>query len=475
MESQIKENLNILYESFTGEKAASIEEFPQSGSNRQYYRLQGKQNVIGVYNADKAENQAFLYFAGHFRKHQLPVPEIFASDQENNIYLQEDLGERTLFSYIETDNQNGEFTERLRGYYKEVLKWLPKFQVKAAQDINYGYCYPRKQFDRRSMHWDLNYFKYYFLKLADIPFDEEKLENDFNTFMEFLSEAPDHYFMYRDFQSRNIMIKDDKPYFIDFQGGRKGALQYDIASLLYDAKANIPQDIRDKFLEIYLEELQNYIPELNKHKFRDYYYGFVLIRIMQAMGAYGYRGFFEGKKHFLQSIPFAVANLKQLLDNQNLPVHIPELTYALKAITHSQKLQSISAGQKHLTVELNSFSYKRGIPVDTSGHGGGFVFDCRPLPNPGRYEAYKDLTGNDTEVINFLNDKPEVHKFLDHTWALTRQAVENYLERGFDHLTVNFGCTGGQHRSVYMANFIANRIKEMFDVSIDLRHREQNF
>lgn len=473
MEKAIKEQLLKLYRKYTNKEATNILPLPRSGSSRQYFRLQGDISMIGVFNEDKRENEAFLYFANHFKNHKLAVPEIFISDLNNHIYLQEDLGDATLFSFIETDNKEGSFSERLKSWYKQVLTELPKFQVKAAQGIDYDICYPRRSFDRQSMLWDLNYFKYYFLKLGGIQFDEEKLENDFNTFMDFLEQAPSDYFLYRDFQSRNIMIKDNRPFFIDFQGGRKGALQYDIASLLYDAKANIPHNLREEFLEFYLDKLEQQMQNVDRKKFKQFYYGFVLIRIMQAMGAYGYRGFFEGKKHFLQSIPFAIANLSWVLDHQEIPVKIPELDYALRAITHSQKLMNISKGKKDLVVEINSFSFKRGIPVDTSGHGGGFVFDCRALPNPGRHQAYKTLTGSDDEVINFLIEKPEVHKFLDHTWALVRQSVENYLERGFEHLTINFGCTGGQHRSVYSANYMAKRLQQEFDVQVQLRHREQ--
>ncbi|MFO8054350.1 MAG: RNase adapter RapZ [Bacteroidales bacterium] len=466
-------DLSDLYSSYTGRAPEAITPLPHSGSGRQYFRIHGTPTVIGVFNNDNKENRAFLYFARHFKKHDLPVPEIFDHDLEKHIYLQEDLGDRTLFSYVETDNRKGIFTARLRGYYQQVLKYLPVFQTKAGATINYNYCYPRSRFDRQSMLWDLNYFKYYFLKLAGIPFDEEKLEEDFHRFMDFLNEAPANYFLYRDFQSRNVMIKDNQVYFIDFQGGRQGALQYDIASLLYDAKANIPHDLREDFLEIYFNELQKHIDISSRQSFYDYYYGFVLIRIMQAMGAYGYRGFFEGKKHFLQSIPYAIANLKWVLENQQLPVKLPELEYALQAITHSQKLQRISQQRTELTVEINSFSYKRGIPVDTSGHGGGFVFDCRALPNPGKYEAYAMYTGEDAPVINFLNEQAEVHKFLENTRALVHQSVKKYIERGFTHLSINFGCTGGQHRSVYCARYLSKKLNDEFELTIILRHREQ--
>lgn len=472
MNPEIISQLKLLYQKHFNHAAEEIEAMPQSGSNRQYYRIKGKPTVIGVYNSDIKENEAFLYFADFFKSKGLPVPAIYATGDNRDIYLLEDLGDTTLFSIIETDNQQNTFTDRLKSLYFQVLKILPSLQVEASKELDYSKCYPRKKFDRQSMLWDLNYFKYYFLKLAGIHFDEEKLENDFHTFMDFLSKAPSHYFLYRDFQSRNIMIKEDGPYFIDFQGGRQGALQYDIASLLYDAKANIPQHLRDEFLEVYLNELSHHIVDLDKEKFREFFYGFVLIRIMQAMGAYGYRGFFEGKKHFLKSIPFAIENLKQVLEHYELPVKVPELEYAFRAIIYSEKLQAISKQGNKLNIEINSFSYKRAIPVDTSGHGGGFVFDCRALPNPGRFEAFKHLTGTDSEVIHFLNEEPEVHKFLENSWSIISQSVEKYLERNFDHLSVSFGCTGGQHRSVYTASKIAARLKDTYPVNIKLTHHE---
>lgn len=466
--------LSSLFEATQGEQVSQIVPMPRTGSGRQYFRIYDTtgRSVIGVFNNDKKENESFLYFARHFHSHGLPVPEILATDPNNNIYLQQDLGDTTLFSIVETDNDGYNFTSQLKEHYINVIKWLPAFQIKTANTLDFSYCHPRKTFDHQSMLWDLNYFKYYFLKLGGIHFDEEKLENDFHVFMDYLSEAPNHYFMYRDFQSRNIIIHNQQPWFIDFQGGRRGALQYDIASLLYDAKANIPRDLREKFLEIYLDELTKYFESLDCEKFREYFYAFVLIRLMQAMGAYGYRGFFEGKKHFLQSIPYAVDNLSWILDNHEIPVKIPELEYALRAITHSKKLLTLAKTKEELNINISSFSYQRGIPVDTSGHGGGFVFDCRALPNPGRHEIFENLSGNDHKVINFFTDKPEMHKFLDNSYALIRQSVENYLERGFNQLSVNFGCTGGQHRSVYCANQITEKLKKEFDIRINLQHLE---
>lgn len=473
MKKSIEQSLFNLYHDHFKQKATQIERLPESGSNRAYFRLKGRPDVIGVYHDNQKENEAFIYFAKHFGSYNLPVPKIYTANLKQHIYLQEDLGDTTLFSLIEKNRTNGEFTQTLKDRYQTVVSWLPKFQIKASKDMDFSKCYPRKRFDHQSMAWDLNYFKYYFLKLADIPFDEDKMEKDFQKLIRYLSQAPDHYFMYRDFQSRNIMVQEDKVYFIDFQGGRQGALQYDIASLLYDAKANIPQAFREELLNIYLRELQKYQNDLDIEDFKDHYHGFVLIRIMQAMGAYGYRGFFEGKKHFLKSIPFAINNLKHLLETTDFAVKIPELQYALQAITHSKKLQTISQDASKLTVEVQSFSYKRGIPADNSGHGGGFVFDCRALPNPGRFEIYQHLTGRDQEVKTFLIDKPEVQLFLDNSRALISQAVEAYIKREFNHLSVYYGCTGGQHRSVYAAETIAQWLQNEYDIRVILRHREQ--
>ncbi len=474
MTSSVSHILEQLYREHTGASPAHIRPLPASGSSRRYFRITGTKTMVGAYHEDHKENDAFVHFAKHFKKEGLPVPEIYIYNREKGAYLQEDLGDTTLFSLIQRESK-GEagFSPRLINLYKQVLEWLPRFQATAGHNLNYAYCYPRSSFDQQSMLWDLNYFKYYFLKLAGIPFHEEKLEEDFRTFIRFLSQPKSHYFMYRDFQSRNIMIHGHQASFIDFQGGRKGPLQYDVASLLFDAKANIPWSLRQELLDHYIHQLTQWVSKEEAASFRTYYYGFVMIRIMQAMGAYGYRGFFEGKKHFLQSIPYAIANLQRVLDENPVPERIPELEYVLRAITRSDRLQKISEKKDQLTVEVNSFSYKRGIPADHSGHGGGFVFDCRALPNPGREQAYRSLTGCHQPVINFLKDIPEVQHFLDHTSALVKQSVRNYLERGFGHLSVSYGCTGGRHRSVYCASYLAEKLKNELDVRVELKHREQ--
>jgi len=471
LDKQIEKNIRSLFEKWSGKQAESITELPSSGSYRRYFRLKLKDiSVIAAYNHDAKENKAFIVFTNHFHKCGLPVPEVFAADEDNYIYLLEDLGETTLFSWLSEKRHQSAFSEEIISVYKNVIEVLPKFQIEASKNIDYSVCYPRAQFDKQSMLWDLSYFKYYFLKLAKISFDEQKLEDDFQTFTDYLLQADCNYFLYRDFQSRNIMLKNGNPYFIDYQGGRKGALQYDIASLLYDAKAAIPQETRNIFLEHYIKAISKYIP-VDRKKFIEYYYGYVFIRIMQALGTYGFRGFYEKKEHFLQSIPYALDNLTWLLKNTTLPVKIPTLMHVLQMLTQSEKLHQLGNKKSKLKVSINSFSYKIGIPADNTGNGGGFVFDCRSLHNPGRYEEYTTLTGKDKEVIDFLRNEPEIYEFMNHVYGLVGKTVDNYLKREFSHLQVNFGCTGGQHRSVFCANLLAEDLENKYDIEIELQHK----
>ncbi|MDZ7822415.1 MAG: phosphotransferase [Candidatus Marinimicrobia bacterium] len=355
---QKKRSLKKLFTSCFNEAPVMTEEMPRSGSYREYYRLTGGsgRSAVGVYNEDRKENVAFLSFCRHFRSYGLPVPEIYAEDLDNYIYLQEDLGETTLYGYLERVYKDGIFPKPLIEIYKRVLEALPRFQLLAGKTLDYSKCYPRYRFDRRSIMWDLNYFKYYFLKLAKIPFDEQELENDFNTFADFLLEADNDYFMYRDFQSRNIMLKEEKPFFIDFQGGRRGPLQYDVASLLYDAKADIPQHIRDQLYEHYLNVLSEYL-EFDRKTFLKYYHAYVLVRIMQAMGAYGFRGFYEKKQHFLKSVPYAVENIRYLLETGSLPGNTPALNVVMERICREEKLMKYGRSDSDkLTLEVSSFS-----------------------------------------------------------------------------------------------------------------------
>ena len=448
----IKNNIKNLFKTWSGEDAQVVSVLPQSGSYRQYYRISGKsKSAIGAFNPDKKENIAFTIFTKHFKSVGLNVPEFYLDDKKSGTYLVEDLGDVNLFSFLSENRDNNKFPEKAISFYKESLENLIHFQFEGSEGLDYSVCYPRSSFDKQSIMWDLNYFKYYFLKLTQTLFDEQLLENDFNKFAEFLLSADLNNFMYRDFQSRNIMIKDEKLFFIDYQGGRKGALQYDIASLLYDAKAAVPQKIRDELLEYYIQ-LLNQKTKINREEFLNHYYGYILIRILQAMGAYGFRGLYEKKVHFLKSIPFAIKNLKWLLGNNLLAEGLPELQKSLAKIINNDKLSKFeyNEAQDILKITINSFSYKNGIPLDLSGNGGGFVFDCRAIPNPGRLEKFKELTGRDKEVIVFLENKSAVKDFLENVYKISEDSIKNYIERKFTSLIINFGCTGGQHRSVYL-------------------------
>jgi aminoglycoside/choline kinase family phosphotransferase len=466
-----------LFFSTFDKEAQGIAMLEESGSNRKYYRMQhGDFSAIGVYNPDFKENNAFLILSRYFAEKGIGVPEIYSEYLAKDIYLISYLGNQTLFQYLQKTRKNeNDFLEPLIDIYKEVLNELLKIQFSISDDFDFSFCYPRAAFDRQSILWDLNYFKYYFLKLAKIHFDEQLLENDFNTLTDFLLNAKASYFLYRDFQSRNIMLRDDKLYFIDYQGGRKGALQYDVASLLYDGKAAIPQKIRELLLDYYVEQLNKKCPQDAKD-FKKYYYVFVFIRIMQAMGTYGFRGFYEKKTHFLQSIPYALNNLKWLLDNVQLPIKIPALWNIYHQLVDSDFLKTIQNKSENqiLTVNICSFSYKETIPTDKSGNGGGFVFDCRCLPNPGRYEEYKKLTGKDQIVIDYLNDKQEVNDFFELTKSVVELSVKNYLDRKFTNLMVCYGCTGGQHRSVYFAERLQKYLKENYSLNVELTHHNEN-
>ncbi len=470
----MNKELKSLFQEYFDQPVKKNNKLPIHGSNRVRYRLTGETHTaIGVENSDHAENVAFIAFARHFHRHGLLVPEIYAEKLDSNIYLEEDLGKQTLFDMLTEKRQDSAtFPQEMEALYAKVVGILPDFQIKASEALNYDVCYPRHSFDRQSIMWDLNYFKYYFLKLAQISFDEQKLEDDFNRFADFLLQPERDFFLYRDFQSRNVMIRDGEPYFIDFQGGRRGALQYDIASMLYDSKANLPFDVRERLLNVYLDAAQAQI-SLDRNEFLRYYYGYVLVRLMQAMGAYGFRGFYERKTHFLQSVPFAIRNLEYVLKTDSLPRELPTLTDCLQKITRSTKLRELGNSKLPLTIHLQSFSYKRGLPKDETGHGGGFIFDCRVLPNPGRLDEYKHLTGNDKAVIAFLEHRQEIHSFLTRVRDLISQVVENYSARNFSHLSISFGCTGGQHRSVYCANQLNKFLLEKYQVKVELSHREE--
>lgn len=468
MQEHSTDQLAQLFQQLTGSKPTRVDKIKTAGSNRAYYRLTGRhKNYIGTIGEDPLESQAFIYLSEHFKKVGLHVPEIYEKSEDGAVYLQEDLGHISLFDIVLAADMTKGVPDHMKHLYQKVLQHLIRFQVSGVRGLDFTKCYPRQEFDRQSMQWDLNYFKYYYLKLTGVSFHEQRLETDFKLLMDFLMEAPAVYFMYRDFQSRNIMIRDDDPWFIDYQGGRKGPLQYDLASLLFQARAALPDGFRHEMLAFYLDEVTTVV-DLDREEFIPHYYGFVLLRLLQVLGAYGYRGFFEQKPHFIESTSYALKNLEWFINNIELPVNLPELSLCFWQMINKEEPKQAEG----LTVEINSFSYKKsGIPKDTSGHGGGFVFDCRALPNPGRYPEYKTLTGKDKPVIEFLQKEKAVGKFLENVFLIIDQAVEKYQERGFDHLSVSFGCTGGQHRSVYCAETLYQHIKQKQRVKAQLTHK----
>ena len=476
-------NINLLQEIFErtySRHADSITPLPRSGSYREYFRIySGNFTAIGVLNTDRKENEAFLGFTRHFLKKGLKVPAIEAEDLDHDVYLLSDLGDTTLFSYLIDNRDEAGFSKRLFDIYKKIVETLPYFQIRGNEGLDYSVCYPRARFDKQSMMWDLSYFKYYFLKLAKIPFDEQQLEDDFLRFTDHLLTEISDFFMYRDFQSSNIMLKGNDLYFIDYQGGRKGALQYDLASLLFDAKADIPASSREMLLDHYLTSLGSW-HNIDEKKFRKYYYDFVLIRLLQAMGAFGFRGFYEKKPQFLQSIPYAIKTMDELLKNNIKEDQFPYLVRVLNTMIESPELKQFS-GRKdllgRLQVEINSFSYRRGIPVDLSENGGGFVFDCRAILNPGRLDEFKSLDGSDPAVIKFFRDNTQADVFVNDSFRIIDHAISEYIKRKYTRLMISFGCTGGQHRSIYCAEQIKNLLQKTYKNQIDvvLNHREQEY
>ncbi|MGB8886989.1 MAG: RNase adapter RapZ [Candidatus Korobacteraceae bacterium] len=443
------------------------------GSGRKIIRLSGGGvTAIGIVYGVREENVAFLEFSRHFRRLGLPVPEILAEDLSHGAYLEEDLGDTTLFEFLSQNRVGDTIAVPVIEAYRKVVSLLPRFQIEGGRDLNYKLCYPRASFDRQSIAWDLSYFKYYFLKLAGVPFNEQALEVDFGRLTRFLLTADRDYFLYRDFQSRNIMLRDGAPFFLDYQGGRRGALQYDIASLLYDAKADLPPQLRQELLDHYLDRLAGFI-DLDRDGFMSLYYGYVYVRIMQALGAYGFRGFYERKTHFLQSVPYALNNLRWLLHNVKLPIALPALMETFQRAIDSDQLQGFTSAEENpIAVRIFSFSFHRGALQDETGNGGGFVFDARSLPNPGREERYKTLSGKDQPVADYLSQQESVHQFLSRALSLVDASVTNYQSRGFKNLMVSFGCTGGQHRSVYLAEELAKRLRGRRGVEVIVRHRE---
>ena len=472
------QSLSLLFFEATGKKAGEQTALTASGSNRRYYRIESEDkttSLIGVQGTSRDENHAFLYMAEHFMKKGLNVPKVLAVGDDEMNYVQQDLGNVLLFDYIAEGRKTGVFSAKEKDMLRSTMRALARFQVIGAEEFDFNQCYPQPEFNLRSILWDLNYFKYCFLKATGLDFQEDKLENEFERLAYILLQNRMNAFMYRDFQSRNVMVckKDDGtevPYFIDFQGGRKGPVFYDVASFLWQAKANFHPALREELVEVYLEELQKYMPvdrdlvyETLKH--------FVFFRTMEVLGAYGFRGYFEKKPHFLQSIPFAIDNLRHLLKHAS--EDYPYLIEVLQKMTEMKQFKDVGV-RKPLVVRVMSFSYKKGVPADPSGNGGGFVFACRAVNTPGKYARYTHFTGMDEPVIQFLEEDGEIKPFLDQAYQLVDFSVKRYMDRGFQNLMVSFGCTGGQHRSVYSAEKMAQHINEKFGVEVQLIHREQN-
>jgi len=474
----IIDNIQSLYNKWTkGEDPVSIDVLPQSGSERRYFRLYSKKgSVIGSYGANIQENESFFYFSNHFSKKDLAVPKIFTISNDRMHYLQEDFGDTSLLNRLEAE----EYTSEVYELFKKSLESLAQLQVKGDQDFDYSKCLTNSAFGKQAIIADLLYFKYYFLDALRKPYDKQKLIADFDALSIYLSETAYHFFMFRDFQSRNIFIKEDNSvHFIDYQGGMKGAPQYDVASLLWQARANLPEEWKNKLLQDYINAFEKILGQpIDKNIFLNQYNGYVLIRLLQVLGAYGFRGLFERKAQFLTSIPLALNNLKDFLGNHPIGISVPEFSKVLDLCISDEIIEQFTptqaTEQTPLQVFINSFSYRNQIPEDNSGNGGGFVFDCRGILNPGRIENMKTKTGRDKEVKDFLEQQTNMPNFLNSVFDIIDITVEEYIKRDFESLMISFGCTGGQHRSVYAADALSRHLKNKFKVKIELRHLVQD-
>ncbi len=473
---EILKDISQLYQQWSNLAPEQIITLKQAGSNRQYFRIvSSNHSYIVTYNPTNVkENNAFIEFSRHFLSKQLPVPEIIHVDPRRTQYIQSDLGDISLFDIMKAEG----FTDHVFDLYKKTCTQLARLQIEGGNHLDYNNCIATKSFDKQAIYSDLLYFLYYFVRALDLPYDKNLLLNDFDLLSSYLMQEEQQYFMHRDCQSRNIMVKDDRIHFIDYQGGMEGALQYDMASLLWQARASLPYEWREELLHYYFEHANHLLGQkLIKKEFIANYDGFVLIRMLQTLGAYGFRGLFERKHYFISSIPYALKNLRWFLENKKMPIRLPELQKLLKAITDDKiaaKFVTVKAGHDcPLTVKISSFSYKTGIPEDLSGNGGGFVFDCRGILNPGRIDEFKTQTGRDKPVQEYLIHKTQMTAFLQHVYSLVDITVEDYIKRDFSNLIVSFGCTGGQHRSVYAADKLAEHLHEKFGVNIEMHHCEQ--
>ena len=471
---QITQNIKELFKKFNATAILRIEKIPQSGSDRTYFRIycENKKSYIATFSNNIKENNAFIYFSNHFKKINAPVPEVFAVNEEGNIYIQEDFGDVSLLNVLESNGQN----ELSLNLFKKSLNVLANLQINGDKNLDYTQCITSKEFGQQAILSDLLYFKYYFLDTLKIPYDKEKLINEFEAISNYLAHADHKCFMFRDFQSRNIMVNNNEVYFIDYQGGMKGALQYDVASLLWQAKANLTDEWKDNLLQYYMDCVDAQFDEaLDRTIFINQYNGYVLIRLLQVLGAYGFRGLFERKAHFLTSIPLALSNLKWFLQNKKIGISFPVFEELLKLVVTDDMIKHFETTkaneQTPLTVKIQSFSYlKNGYPKDETKNGGGYVFDCRGILNPGRIDEYKTQSGQDKPVKDFLEQQTLMPKFLNSIYDIVDITVEDYIKRGFESLEINFGCTGGQHRSVYAAEAVSRHLKNKFGVKTILAH-----
>ena len=473
---QIIDEVKTLYKKWKKEEAVSLDVLPQSGSERRYFRLHGKDGtVIGTYGANVKENETFIYFSEQFRKKNLAVPEIFVVSDDKMVYLQEDFGDTSLLKVLESEG----YTGNVYDLFKKSLDALAQLHIKGDEELDYDRCLTNTEFGKQAILADLLYFKYYFLDALRRPYDKQKLIDDFEALSNYLTHTEYKYFMFRDFQSRNIMVKEDHSvHFIDYQGGMKGAPQYDVASMLWQARANLSDEWKANLLVDYMNAFEKIIhAPLDRTIFRSQYNGYVLIRLLQVLGAYGFRGLFERKAQFLTSIPLALKNLRSFLEHHSLGIAVPEFRRVLGICIGDDVIGQFTPLQADertaLVVKINSFSYRQGIPQDETNNGGGFVFDCRGLLNPGRIEEFKVLHGRDKSVMDYLEQQTRMHEFLNSVFDIVDITVEEYIKRGFESLMVSFGCTGGQHRSVYAADALARHLRNKFKVKIELNHREQ--
>ncbi|MFT3825853.1 MAG: RNase adapter RapZ [Chitinophagaceae bacterium] len=470
------EAIQQLYTTWSGQEPLSVDVLPQSGSDRRYFRIHttGK-SIIATHGNNTTENETFIYFSQHFRDKGLPVPEIYALNEDKTIYLQEDFGDTSLLNKLEADG----FTDEVYALFKSSLHQLALLQVKGHAGLDYSRCLTNKEFGKQAIMADLLYFKYYFLDALRKPYDKQKLIDDFEALSTYLTHTEYKYFMFRDYQSRNILLKEDGTvHFIDYQGGMKGAPQYDVASMIWQARANLPDEWKANLLDDYIDFFEGVVGHpVERTIFKSQYNGYVLIRLLQVLGAYGFRGLFERKAQFLTSIPQALHNLKWFINDQSIGIAVPEFRKVLNICVNDEIIERftplVATEETPLVVHINSFSYRKQIPPDTSENGGGFVFDCRSILNPGRQEKYKTQTGRDKEVKDFLEQQTRMPEFLNSVFDIVDIAVEDYIRRGFSSLMINFGCTGGQHRSVFAADAMARHLRNKFKVKIELHHIEQ--